>query len=65
MWQRGGNNENALGNLILHLCGNMRQWIGTGVAGRPDTRNRSRLKWKDLHLLRRQLDSNHRREGLI
>ena len=40
MWLRGGDNENAIGNLILHLCGNMRQWIGTGVAGRPDTRDR-------------------------
>ncbi len=27
MWWRGGENENAIGNLILHLCGNMRQWM--------------------------------------
>ena len=40
IWWRGGANENALGNLILHLCGNMNQWIGTGVAGKPDTRDR-------------------------
>jgi uncharacterized damage-inducible protein DinB len=40
MWWRGGANENAMGNLILHLCGNMNQWIGTGVAGKPDTRDR-------------------------
>jgi uncharacterized damage-inducible protein DinB len=40
MWWRGGENENALGNLILHLCGNMNQWIGTGVAGKADTRDR-------------------------
>jgi uncharacterized damage-inducible protein DinB len=26
--------------LLLHLCGNMNQWIGTGVAGKPDTRDR-------------------------
>jgi uncharacterized damage-inducible protein DinB len=40
MWWRGGENENAMGNLLLHLCGNMNQWIGTGVAGKPDTRDR-------------------------
>ncbi len=33
-------NENAVGNLVLHLCGNVRQWIGSGVAGMPDHRER-------------------------
>jgi uncharacterized damage-inducible protein DinB len=40
VWVRGGENENAIGNLVLHLCGNMRQWIIAGVGGRPDTRDR-------------------------
>ena len=40
VWARGGENENAIGNLVLHLCGNMRQWIVSGVGGRPDTRDR-------------------------
>jgi len=40
VWVRGGENENAIGNLVLHLCGNMRQWIISGVGGRPDTRDR-------------------------
>lgn len=40
VWQRGGENENAVGNLVLHLCGNVRQWIGFGVAGKPDVRER-------------------------
>jgi len=40
VWARGGENENAIGNLVLHLCGNMRQWIISGVGGRPDTRDR-------------------------
>lgn len=25
VWARGGKNQNAIGNLILHLCGNVRQ----------------------------------------
>jgi uncharacterized damage-inducible protein DinB len=40
VWARGGENENAIGNLVLHLCGNVRQWIVCGVGGRPDTRDR-------------------------
>jgi hypothetical protein len=40
VWHRGGEHENALGNLILHLCGNMRQWILFGVAKQPDVRMR-------------------------
>jgi len=40
LWARGGANENAIGNLVLHLCGNLRQWIIAGVGGRPDTRDR-------------------------
>jgi uncharacterized damage-inducible protein DinB len=27
IWARGGQHENAIGNLALHLTGNVRQWI--------------------------------------
>jgi uncharacterized damage-inducible protein DinB len=40
IWTRGGAHENAIGNLILHLCGNARQWIISGVGGAPDIRQR-------------------------
>lgn len=40
IWARGGENENAVGNLALHLCGNVRQWIVSGVGGRADVRRR-------------------------
>jgi uncharacterized damage-inducible protein DinB len=40
VWLRGGENENAIGNLVLHLCGNVRQWIGHGVGQLPDIRLR-------------------------
>lgn len=39
IWRRGSANENAIGNLVLHLCGNVSQRIGA-IAGRPDTRDR-------------------------
>lgn len=41
IWARGSENENAIGNLALHLCGNVRQWIGSGIAGLPDHRRRA------------------------
>jgi uncharacterized damage-inducible protein DinB len=42
IWMRGHESENAVGNLILHLEGNVRQWILHGVGGRPDVRVRDR-----------------------
>lgn len=40
IWARNSENENAAGNLVLHLAGNVRQWIGSGVAGLVDERRR-------------------------
>jgi hypothetical protein len=40
IWERHGEHENAVGNLVLHLCGNARQWVMHGVGGAPDVRVR-------------------------
>src|SRR3954452_23792908 len=40
VWQRPRPEMNSVGNLITHLCGNLRQWIISGVGGSPDVRNR-------------------------
>jgi uncharacterized damage-inducible protein DinB len=40
VWVRNAGNENAIGNLLLHLAGNVRQWIVCGVGGEADTRQR-------------------------
>ena len=40
VWTRNTDGENAVGNLVLHLCGNVGQWIGSGVGGKPDNRQR-------------------------
>jgi len=40
IWHRPNQNSNSIGNLVLHLCGNVRQWILTGLAGQPDIRER-------------------------
>lgn len=42
IWARAGENENAVGNLVLHLCGNVRQWIVAGIGGAADVRDRAR-----------------------
>jgi uncharacterized damage-inducible protein DinB len=42
IWSRGAAHENSIGNLVLHLCGNVRQWIGAGVGGEQDIRDRDR-----------------------
>ncbi|HZZ78027.1 MAG TPA: DUF1572 family protein [Gemmataceae bacterium] len=40
IWRRQTDAMNSIGNLILHLCGNLRQWIIAGVGGAPDVRQR-------------------------
>jgi uncharacterized damage-inducible protein DinB len=42
IWARGHENENAVGNLVLHLTGNVRQWIISTFSDKPDTRVRHR-----------------------
>ena len=40
VWWRPNEQSNSTGNLVLHLCGNMRQWIIQGVGGAKFERNR-------------------------
>ena len=40
LWARGAESENAIGNLVLHLAGNVRQWIIGGVGRAEDHRDR-------------------------
>jgi hypothetical protein len=40
IWQRGAKHENTIGNLVLHLCGNIRQWMIHGIGGEADVRTR-------------------------
>ncbi len=40
IWHRGGDHENSIANLLLHLEGNLRQWFLHGIDGQPDLRKR-------------------------
>ncbi len=41
IWWRPATGLNAIGNLILHLCGNVGQWMIAGVGGEAYARNRA------------------------
>lgn len=40
IWHRPNEQTVSIGNLVLHLCGNARQWILAGLGREPDTRRR-------------------------
>jgi len=41
IWARPNECSNSIGNILLHLCGNVRQWIVHGIGRERDLRNRS------------------------
>ena len=40
VWWRPTAEQNSIGNLVLHICGNVGQWVLSGVGGLPDSRDR-------------------------
>lgn len=42
IWWRPNRASNSVGNLVLHLQGNVRQWIIAGLGGQEDRRDRDR-----------------------
>ncbi len=41
LWRRPNDSSNSIGNLLLHLAGNIRQWIVGGIGLRDVTRDRA------------------------
>ena len=41
IWWRANETSNSIGNLLLHLSGNVRQWIVVGLGGAEDQRDRA------------------------
>lgn len=55
IWWRPNPSSNSIGNLVLHLCGNVRQWIYAGLGGHTDHRKRQ-IEFDTIQgLTRRQL----------
>ena len=42
LWKKPNTHSNSVGNLVLHLCGNVKQWINSGLGVQPDSRNRQK-----------------------
>ena len=53
VWWRANDNTNSIGNLILHVSGNARQWIVSGLGGEPDNRVRD-AEFAERRLLPRE-----------
>ncbi|HRJ38992.1 MAG TPA: DinB family protein [Flavobacteriales bacterium] len=65
IWKQPNSEIPAVGNLVLHLCGNARQWMLSGLFNIDDERNRdaefnSRGGWTkaELHALLDQLEND-------
>ncbi len=65
LWRSPNERIPSIGNLILHLCGNARQWVLSGIGGRPDNRDRdqefvvqSKIKKSELVFLLENLKVN-------
>lgn len=41
LWSTPNKSIPSIGNLILHVCGNARQWILSGIGGKTDNRDRN------------------------
>jgi uncharacterized damage-inducible protein DinB len=42
VWKRSNQNSNSVGNILLHLCGNIRQYAISSLGNKPDTRERDK-----------------------
>jgi len=54
VWWRPNNASNAAGNIVLHLCGNLRQWIISGLGGAQDVRAREK-EFSERHPIPRHM----------
>ena len=67
LWFQPNNEIVSVGSLIMHLCGNARQWVLSGIGNLPDNRNRDaefqvhpNIKKSDLVFLLENLRVNLR-----
>src|SRR3954471_13410790 len=63
IWWRANEQSNSIGNLILHLSGNARQWIVGGLGGAADHRERQ-TEFDERRLLSKDELLNNLKETL-
>jgi uncharacterized damage-inducible protein DinB len=55
VWWRPQESMNSIANILLHLCGNLRQWISSGIGGAADVRDRPKEFSERQPIPRREL----------
>ena len=60
IWWRQHETNNSVANLVLHLTGNLKQFILAGVGGAPDTRDKPREFAERQHITKEQLSRDLR-----
>jgi uncharacterized damage-inducible protein DinB len=79
IWFRHNEHVNSVGNIILHLCGNIRQYIISSLGGAPDIRERDlefstvggftkaelTAKWQDIILEAKTIITQASPENLL
>jgi uncharacterized damage-inducible protein DinB len=70
VWWRANTESNSIGNLLLHLAGNARQWIVSGLGGGADRRSRQmefdeRSLIPRAELLARLKETLHEVDGVL
>lgn len=59
VWWRGNESSNAIGNLIVHLCGSNRYYLVSGIAGRELARDRDAEFAERTHIPRDELRNRY------
>jgi len=55
IWWRANEHSNSIGNLLLHLSGNVGQWIVSGLGDTPDSRVRQQEFDERSHIPKQEL----------
>ena len=64
IWWRPNEASNSVGNLVLHLEGNVRQWIISGLGGAPDNRQRDQ-EFSERRPMQRQALATHLQKTVV
>jgi uncharacterized damage-inducible protein DinB len=64
IWWRPNDASNSIGNLVLHLTGNVRQWIISGLGGARDVRQRDE-EFSERGPLPRRILASHLRRTVV
>ncbi|MBV6644734.1 MAG: DUF1572 family protein [Cyclobacteriaceae bacterium] len=55
IWRRPNEESNSIGNLIVHLCGNITQYVISSLGDRPDQRDRDSEFSQDINVSKKEL----------